>query len=221
MRERRVAERATLAKSEHAPVGRAAPIGSGVPLRMLVWLLVWGGAAGSAAAREVRATFLALEPSGERTQITLEDVRYGYFVRSFLERRPPEGEVAEEGSGAPLRHRDRTIRKRSLVLQIGKIPFHTIRSIELAYRPSGTPGSEVLVLRVTLVTGMERDVPATDLRGFESFREPFLEGREGGKARRFALTPFRPEGGGEGQEWLEKVVFHTRLRGGARSRTRS
>lgn len=166
----------------------------------------------AAQARGVRATFLAVGASGEREQVTLSDVRYGYVVRRLLDRRTPK---AAPGAGpAPLPYRDRTIRKRALVLQNERIPLHMIRSIEVGYRPSSTPGTQVLALRITLETGTERDVPGIDLRGFEGIEPPFLEGMDGDTPRRFALAPFRAEASAAQGPALEKVLFHNRPRGG-------
>lgn len=157
-------------------------------------------------AREVRATFLSVEEGGERRNRILEDVRYGYFVRDFLNKRTPK---PQPPPGTPLPHRDRTLRKRSIILQNDKIPLHMIQSIQFSYRSTDTPGTQELVLRVELDTGLKRDVPASELRGYESFAPPFLEGKDGGTPRRFALPPYRVEGAGRGEMFLEKVEFQS------------
>ena len=174
------------------------------------------GAGYPALARPARATFLSLGADGRRQQHTLEDVRYGYFVRTLLDKKP-SGKNADPEGGLP--RRDRTLRKRYLALQDGKIHFHMIRSIEFAYRASDTPGAHMLVLRVTLETGTELDVPSSELRGFESFKAPFLEGREGAEPRVFELEPFMPEGATRRAPALEKVLFHNRARAPQRRRS--
>jgi hypothetical protein len=167
----------------------------------------------AASAREVRATFLSLGADGERQQSTLSDVRYGYFVRDLLAVRPRRADPGEAGPATQaVPHRDRTLRKRALILQNAKIPLHMIRSIDFSHREADTAGAYELVLRVTLVTGTERDVPASELRGFESFSPPFLEGVEGQTVVRYALTPFRRGSEEPRQGDLERVVFHTQRR---------
>jgi hypothetical protein len=178
-------------------------------------VLVLGAVALPAQAREVRATFLSVEDGGERRQRAMQDVRYGYFVRTFLSKRVPK---SQQAAGAPVPHRDRTYRKRNLILQNDKIPLHMLQSIRFSYRPSDTPGTEELVLRVELDTGLERDVPASELRGYGSFAPPFLEGTEDGVPRRFALPPFRAAGSAGGEMILEKVVFDPVVRRTTRRR---
>jgi hypothetical protein len=170
-------------------------------------LLAWGAPQAPARAAGARATFLYVDERGERQQKTLDDVRYGYRVRTYLDKRPAKDAPA----GAPLPHKERTLRKGSFLLQTRKIQFQVVNSVELRYRPSDTAGTDALVLRLTLVGGEEIDLPSTDLRGFEGFEPPFLEGKEGDQVARFPLVPFRSAGSAPAPPALEKVFFHHRL----------
>jgi hypothetical protein len=177
------------------------------PLPAVAALLACAASAAPALAAGARATFLYVDEQGERQQRTLDEVRYGYRLRTYLDKRPAKDAPA----GAPLPHKERLVRKGSLLLQTRKIQFHALNSIEVGYRPSDTAGTEVLVLRLTLVGGEEIELPSTDLRGFEGFEPPFLEGADGGEVVRFPLAPFRPDGAATAPPALERVFFHHRL----------
>jgi hypothetical protein len=170
-------------------------------------LLLFAAASTPARAVPARATFLYIDEQGERQQRTFENVRYGYRIRTYLDRRPSRDAPA----GAPLPHKEKVVRKGSFLLQTRKIPFQAVAAADLGYRPSGTAGTELLVLRLTLVGGEKIDVPATDLRGFEGFEPPFLEGGDGDRTVLFPLAPFRAAGSTGPAPRLEKVFFHHRL----------
>jgi hypothetical protein len=182
--------------------------------RALVAFLL-AGVAWPAPAATVRATFLFVDEHGQQ-QETLADVRYGYMVRRFLSLRTPE--PVEGQKSAPLPHKDKAYRKRSLILQDRKFPLYTIRAIEVGYRPSDTAGVEALVLRVTLVGGLEMDVKGSELRGFESFSPPFFEGAGEKGPLRFLLPAFRREGESAPRPALQKILVHGRPPAGTRAR---
>ena len=186
---------------------RAAP-------RLLLAVLL-AATASPVAAATVRATFLFVDESGQQQQETLSDVRYGFMVRRFLSVRTPE--PIEGQPGAPLPHKDKPFRRRGLLVQDRKYPLYIIRSIELGYRPSDTAGVEALVLRVTLVSGLEFDVKGSELRGFESFNPPFFEGKKEGVPLRFPLPAFRREGENTPGPALQKILVHGRPPAGKRA----
>jgi len=167
---------------------------------------VLAAAPGLVEARQHRATFLFTDERGEIRQETLIDVRYVYVERRFLSAEPPEG--GSPGT-TPLPYRDRAIRRGSILLQNSRISFDVIRSIHFDYRGSETAGTEELVLRLTMTDASERDVPASDLRGFAGSTSPYLEGKidEDSEAIRFELPPFRREAQ-QTESRLEKVFFH-------------
>jgi hypothetical protein len=186
---------------------RAAP-------RILLAVLLAATASPTAAAT-VRATFLFIDESGQTQQETLSDVRYGFMVRRFLNVRTPR--PAEGQPGAALPHKDKPYRRRSLLLQDGRYPLYLVRSIELGFRPSDTAGVEALVLRVTLVSGLEIDVKGSELRGFETFSPPFFEGKRGEEVLRFMLPAFRRQGESAPGPALQKILVHGRPPAGRRA----
>lgn len=186
---------------------RAAP-------RILLAVLL-AATASPAAATTVRATFLFVDESGQQQQETLSDVRYGFMVRRFLNVRTPQ--PAEGQPGAALPHKDKPYRRRALLLQGGKYPLYILRSIELGFRPSYTAGVEALVLRLTLVSGLEIDVKGSELRGFESISPPFFEGNRGEEVLRFMLPAFRRQGESAPGAALQKILIHGRPPAGKRA----
>ncbi len=162
-------------------------------------------AAQDAQARRVRVTFLFVDDQGVRQQETFPDARYAYFERKLLNVR------SRPSDSSSLPHRDRTIRRRALLLQEGRISFQAIRSIEFSYRGTDTEGTEELVLRLTLTNGKSLDVRGRELKGFASFRPPCLEGVIDKKSSvRFSLPAFRRVG--EAPLRIQKAFFHSGTR---------